>query len=127
MRVLLDTHAAIWAFAYKARLSSKVLDLILDKENELCISIVSAWEIAIKCNVGKLDFPGKAAGFLELTKKYEYTLLGVEPVYIIELEKLPNHHKDPFDRLLVSTAIAENIPVVTTDENIPRYAVECIW
>jgi len=127
MEGLLDTHTAIWVFAADKRLSEKAKSFILDNRNMLFISIISVWEIAIKTKIGKLDFPGGIRHLLELMDKYNYRSLGVLPKHILELEKLPLHHRDPFDRLLVSSAIAENMPIITADRNMPLYPVKIIW
>jgi PIN domain nuclease of toxin-antitoxin system len=112
MRGLLDTHTALWFFHADKRLSARAKSFMFDKANTLYISVVSLWEVAIKTGLGKLDFPGRSARFLELIERYDYSLLGVLPRYILELEKLASHHKDPFDRLLVASAIAENMPII---------------
>ncbi|GAB6393631.1 MAG: type II toxin-antitoxin system VapC family toxin [Treponematales bacterium] len=127
MRALLDTHTALWFFDDVDKLSSKAYSVINNEENDIFVSIASVWEVAIKVNLGKLKCPGNTAGFLRMIYDNGFSILNIAPHYLLELEKLPNHHKDPFDRLLAATAIAENIPVITTDENIPRYSVECIW
>jgi len=124
---LLDTHAAIWFFNGDESLSKTANSIIRDLSNDVYISISSVWELAIKIGIGKLDFTGKAAGFVRLAEKNEITLLPITTPHLTVLETLPMIHRDPFDRLLVATAICEHMTLITTDENIARYDVPCIW
>jgi PIN domain nuclease of toxin-antitoxin system len=127
MRFLLDTHAAIWIFQDKSRLSSDAKAVMDDPSMELFISIVSAWEIAIKVSLGKLKFSGGVTGFLETIVRNDINILGISPQSLEVVESLPLHHRDPFDRLLVATARTENLSIITADTNIPLYDVNVIW
>jgi PIN domain nuclease of toxin-antitoxin system len=91
------------------------------------ISISSVWEIAIKISIGKLDFAGKAEGFVRLAEKNDITVLPIAVSHLTTYESLPFIHRDPFDRLLIATAIAEQMTLITADENIARYDVPHIW
>lgn len=124
MRVLLDTHAVLWALEGSNALSEVARQTIVSLENEVLVSSASAWEIAIKRTLGKLDAPqalGAAideAGFVRRLIRFE------------DCEKLidlPPHHRDPFDRMLVSQALVDGIPVVTRDPWIKKYGVQTIW
>jgi PIN domain nuclease of toxin-antitoxin system len=127
MRYLLDTHAAIWIFQCRDQLSQNATTALDDLSSDLYISIVSAWEIAIKISIGKLNFPKGVSGFLETIKQNDIKLIGVLPKHVQCVETLPFLHRDPFDRLLVATAIIEKMSIVTADENIQRYDVKWIW
>jgi len=127
MKYLLDTHTAIWALGDKQRLSKKVIELIDNTSLPLYVSIASAWEIAIKMSVNKLKFHGGSEFFLNKMQENGIRLLGVEGQYIKQLESLPLIHRDPFDRLLIATALTEDMTLVTTDDNIHKYDVSWIW
>jgi len=124
---LLDTHTAIWFFNGDESLSETANDIIQDLSNDIYISITSAWELAIKIGIGKLDFAGKAAGFIRLAENNEITIIPIMPSHLTVLETLPTIHRDPFDRLLVATAVCEQMTLITADANIARYDVSHIW
>jgi len=124
---LLDTHAAMWFFNGDTKLSKTAEQIIRDLSNPVCISIASAWEIAIKTGLGKLDFDGKVAGFIRLAQTNDIAILPIKTAHLTALETLPQIHRDPFDRLLMATALAERMTLVTRDENIARYTVPQIW
>jgi PIN domain nuclease of toxin-antitoxin system len=128
MRYLLDTHTAFWEFTDSPELSDKVKSIIDDQNNEIFVSIVSAWEIAVKrslnrekttlCNVSEFFDEVAASGF---------ELLTIEPRHVRLVEILPYHHRDPFDRLLIATAIVEGMTFLSADENVPKYEVNWLW
>ena len=127
MRYLLDTHVALWLFEGNEKLSQAARDIIFNAENEVYISIVSAWEVAIKVSLNKLDFEGGSDAFLSAVEIYKMDVLGVKSLHVITVEKLPYIHRDPFDRLIVSTALAEGLTIVTADEDIQEYDVLWVW
>jgi PIN domain nuclease of toxin-antitoxin system len=127
MRYLLDTHAAIWIFQDKSRLSQNAIAITNDLSSDLYVSMASAWEIAIKVSIGKLEFAKGVSGFLETIRQNDIKLIGVSPEHVQRVEVLPFLHRDPFDRLLVATAIAEDISIITADENIHQYDVNWVW
>jgi len=125
--ILLDTHAAIWFFNGSPNLSETAKQAILDSDNQISISVVSVREIAVKINVGKLKFSGGIAGFLKLIDSNGFQLLNITSKHLLELERLPLYHRDPFDRMLIATAISEQMDFITADENMPLYALPCVW
>jgi len=127
MRYLLDTHAVIWHFDDSPKLSESIKEIIDNAENDICISSVSLWEIAIKINIGKLDVDFTLEELLIEIQDSDFDILQIENEYLHGLSVLPFIHKDPFDRLLISIAHAENLTVITTDENIQKYDVPWIW
>jgi len=127
MKYLLDTHVAIWALEEKAKLSQKVKAIAENTELPLCISVVSAWEIAVKVSSGKLEFSGGSAFFLKEMQRNGIELLNINSSHIECVEKLPFIHRDPFDRLLISTAKTEGLTILTADENIHKYDVSWTW
>jgi PIN domain nuclease of toxin-antitoxin system len=128
MKYLLDTHTFIWLIGYPDKLSKTVVQLIENPDNSLYLSAASGWEIAIKCSIGKLVLPERPESFIP----HQMKIIGIEelPVtlaHALGTTKLPEIHKDPFDRLLVSQAIAEKCPIMTSDSLIARYDVQTIW
>jgi len=126
-RYLLDTHVAMWFFNGSDALSATANQIICNRSNPIYISIASAWELAIKIGLGKLEFKGKAEGFIHLAETSEIIILPIKTDYLSALETLPMIHRDPFDRLLIATALAEQMTLITVDENIMRYKVSQIW
>jgi PIN domain nuclease of toxin-antitoxin system len=128
MKLLLDTHTALWLVNEYEKLSSKAKILLLNDAHTLYISIASAWEIAIKASLGKL--PGLNGGvgiFLAKIKDMPVGLLPVTPRHVEMVETLPFIHRDPFDRLLVATAKVDSMTILTADENIHKYDVSSAW
>ena len=124
---LLDTHTAMWFFNGDEKLSQTAKEIICDFSNSIFISIASAWEIAIKLNIGKLDIVSSTADFLRDAETNRIAILPINPSSLTLIETLPLIHRDPFDRLLIATAIAEKITLITADINIPQYNVSHIW
>jgi PIN domain nuclease of toxin-antitoxin system len=128
VRALLDTHAFLWWITDSPRLSSRVREIIADGRNELFFSAASGWEIAIKARLGRLEIPGDLER--SLTEQLSQNAIQALPIYLshaLRTHALPNHHRDPFDRLLVSQAILERLTVLSADVQISRYPVEVIW
>jgi len=123
MKHLLDTHIVLW-FLNGEKLSEKTRELIQNGENY--VSVVSLWEVAIKMNIGKFSFNGGFAAFLELVKNNGFNILPIKNEYMEKLFELPLIHRDPFDRMLVASAAAENITVITSDENIIKYGIQTV-
>ncbi|MDR1575398.1 MAG: type II toxin-antitoxin system VapC family toxin, partial [Treponema sp.] len=123
----LDTCTVLWYLNGDSRLSVKVRDLIEDTANRILVSLASVWEVAIKVSVEKLKFPNGAAGFVEQIKEKALTLLPIKEEYILKVEKLPFHHRDPFDRLIVASAQVEKITLLSDDTEIKKYKVARKW
>jgi len=126
-RYILYTHTAIWFFNGDDSLSETAKKTILNTANIKYLSIASAWELAVKIGIGKLEFDGKSAGFIRLAENNGFIILPIKVNHLTTLETLPMHHRDPFDRLLIATAIAEQMTIITVDENTPKYEVSQIW
>jgi PIN domain nuclease of toxin-antitoxin system len=128
MKVLVDTHAALWLFNEHENLSQAASACLRDEENELYISIASAWEVAIKYGLGKLQgFNGGVKRFLHAIHANPIQIIGIEPEYIEKVEELPYLHRDPFDRIIIASALCEEMVILTADENIQKYDVPWIW
>ena len=127
MRYLLDTHTSLWLFEGDEKLPQRVQDIIFDIKNEIYVSIISSWEVAIKVSLNKMDFEGGCAAFLSAVEANNISLLGIKENYVKAVEKLPFIHKGPFDRLLISTAMTEDLTIITIDANIQKYNVSSVW
>ena len=127
MKYLLDTHTVLWSFNEVGKLSKTALDVINDPASKKYVSIASAWELAIKISTGKLVFDGGTDLFYRTAREYGFGLLPIKRSHIKTLETLPLLHRDPFDRILVASAMAEEMSLITADENVPRYDVACLW
>lgn len=120
MRLLLDTHSLLWWLAQPELLSTEAREAISDPSNEVCVSAASAWEIAIKKVLGKLDAPDD----LEFQiPENRFTPLPIDVKHGLAIGALPPTHRDPFDRMLVVQARLEGLLLVTRDEIIPSYDV----
>ena len=128
MKLLLDTHTALWLVNDYEKLSPKAETMLLDDTNELYLSIVSVWEVAIKASIGKLsEFKGGVRNFLAKVDAMPIVLLTISPMHVEVVEKMPFLHRDPFDRLLVATAKSEGMVILTADENICKYDISVVW
>jgi PIN domain nuclease of toxin-antitoxin system len=127
MRYLLDTHAIIWLIDESPKMPQGIKDIIINPQNQIFISSVSLWEIAIKLNLGKLDLKMGLNELLSSIRRSEIIVLQIEDAYLQGLSSLPFIHKDPFDRLIITSAITENLTIITTDENIQKYTGSWIW
>ena len=128
MRVLLDTHTFLWFISGDSRLGAQAKALVADFSNEVVISVVSLWEIAIKVSLGKLTlarpFDDLIAEQLEL---HEITWLAIELEHLTAVISLPLHHRDPFDRLIAAQASVEGLPLVSKDRVFQKYQIQVIW
>ena len=120
MRLLLDTHALLWWLSDWDEIAATTRDAIADPENEVFVSAVSGWEIAIKKDRGRLVAPDNLSAVVE-KKHFEHLPLSFE--HSERAAALPPHHRDPFDRMLVAQAQAEGLVLVTRDARIPLYDV----
>jgi len=127
MKYLLDTHTALWLFEGNEKLPQRTRDIIYDADIDIYVSVISAWEVAIKVSLGKLDFSGGVTTFLSAIESNNINLIGIHDSYVKLVETLPLIHRDPFDRLIISTAISENMTIITIDENIHKYDISSLW
>jgi PIN domain nuclease of toxin-antitoxin system len=128
VRALLDTHALLWWFTDDAKLARRARAVIGKADNEILISAASAWEIATKVRLGKLADPtGLAMRLGEQIAEEGFRELGITLDHGRRAGALPDHHKDPFDRMLVAQAQAEGIPIVSNETIFDSYGVERIW
>lgn len=120
MKLLLDTHAMIWTFSAPHLLSAHARDAISAEENEVFVSVISPWEIAIKRSKKKLRAPEDLEDAVEA---HRFQLLPVLLRHTRAIGSMPNHHGDPFDRMLVAQAIIDELTLVTADRALRRYPV----
>ncbi|WP_347257378.1 type II toxin-antitoxin system VapC family toxin [Methylocaldum sp.] len=128
MKVLLDTHAFIWLVTDDPKLSETAKAVFLDNDNEILLSAVTGFEIAVKYSLGKLNLAEPPRQFID--KRIEANALTPLPVTIAHtmwLADLPFHHRDPFDRLLVAQALSEDIPILSVDSQLSAYEIHRIW
>ena len=122
MKLLLDTHALLWWLSDDAQLGSQARSLIEDPATDVLVSTVSLWEIVVKMRVGKLQ--ADIGEILEVIERQGFTLIDIRSSHLLALARLPMHHRDPFDHLLIAQAIAEAAAFVSGDRNAPKYPVE---
>jgi PIN domain nuclease of toxin-antitoxin system len=127
MKYLLDTHTFIWWHDNPDLLSEKVLRLCEDVNNELFLSLVSVWEMQIKLQLNKLTLVNSLVVMLETEKNNAIEILPISLNHIMELDGMPLHHKDPFDRLLIAQAVADDLVLLSKDEHFASYPVKCLW
>lgn len=124
MKLLLDTHTAAWFVQASGRLSEPARLAIIDRRSEVLLSAVVVWEIAIKRGLGKLPVSGR---YIEALLDGGAQPLSITLEHARAVETLPAHHRDPFDRLLIAQAAAEQATIVTHDPQISRYGVPTLW
>ena len=128
MRILIDTHILIWMLEGNPKLSSQRRGIISDPGNEVFVSVVSYWEIAIKTSSGKLSISKPSIDILEEVAESSSNLILVEPSHTLAVSTLPFHHRDPFDRMLIAQSIVEAIPLVSADTSFVAYTgLTQIW
>ena len=128
MRCLIDTSTFLWFISGDSRLSHKSKTIISEIDNEIFLSIASLWEIAIKMSIAKLELSMSYEDLLSTQiEDNEIKLLQIEKNHLRKLVRLPLYHRDPFDRLIISQGIAENLPILTCDRFFNDYPVEISW
>ncbi len=128
MRVLLDSHTFLWFIYGDPKLSGRAREVIESDDNQRLLSTASLWELSIKASLGKLRL---TLPMTELVNEHvignAMSLLTIDPGHLDVLTTLPFHHKDPFDRLIISQGLAEGIPIVGKDRIFDAYGVERLW
>ena len=127
MTYLLDTHVFLWLVNSPRILPAPVLRVIQDRSATILVSIVVPWEIAIKSKIGKLDGDEILKDFETKVAEAQYTLLQTTVAQVIRAGKLPLHHRDPFDRLLLAQAFDLRIPILSNDDTFDFYGISRIW
>jgi PIN domain nuclease of toxin-antitoxin system len=128
VKVLLDTHVLLWATLSPGSLSRIAAEIIADEANIVLVSAASAWEIATKVRIGKL--PGAETlerDFLDVMEDAGYTLLAIDVASALRAGRLLGEHRDPFDRMIAAQALAEDIPVLSTDPKLDEFGIRRVW
>jgi PIN domain nuclease of toxin-antitoxin system len=128
LRALLDTHALLWWLSDDPALTRTARKTIAETKNTLVVSAASAWEIAIKVRLGKLPTAiDLAADFSGLIEREGFQLLAISAEHAIRAGLLHGPHKDPFDRMLIAQAQAENIPIISNEASFESYGLRRLW
>jgi PIN domain nuclease of toxin-antitoxin system len=128
VKLLLDACTFLWIVADDPLLSPTARTMFRDPANEAFLSVVSAWEIAVKTALGNIALPEPADSYVPNFRKREL----IEPLplteeMVLQVVRLPAIHRDPFDRLLICQAIAEGMTILTPDQRIRQYPVRTVW
>lgn len=122
MKILIDTNVFLWLFGYAARLSNDVKTLLKSPNNEVFVSAASVWEISIKYSTGKLTLPDKPEIFVpDRMRRAKFQRLEITHEHALAVSNLAKIHKDPFDRILIAQAVAENFTVLSSDKIFAHY------
>ena len=124
---LLDTNALLYFLYDSTKLSKKASDIIYLDNEKIHVSIASFWEIAIKSSIGKLVIKSSISRIAETCEKEQFEILSIKPLHLDNIRQLPLIHGDPFDRLIISQAMTENLVIITKDGMIPQYDIKTIW
>jgi len=128
MKYLLDTHTFLWWITNNELLSDRSREAIRDGKNAILLSAASGWEIAIKAGLGRIDLPGDPEKVIpEQMSLNNIQGLSIQMSHALHVHALPQHHRDPFDRMLVAQCQLEEIPIITSDPQIAKYKVEVVW
>jgi len=128
MRVLLDTSSFIFFISGSRQLSTTARELMEDFGNKLFMSVASLWEMAIKINTGKLELTEPFERIIpEKLEENDIKILQIKTQHLFRLIKLPFHHRDPFDRLILAQGLSEKLPIISPDRAFHAYPVEIIW
>jgi PIN domain nuclease of toxin-antitoxin system len=128
LNLLIDTCAFLWLISDAPELSQNARQLFTNTENQVYLSVASAWEIIVKNKLGKLPLPEPAHDFVHnWRKRHQIETLPLDEPAVLQLSRLPEYHKDPFDRILICQAIANSLIILTPDSQITRYPVRTEW
>lgn len=128
MKILLDTHTFLWFANGDISLSAKARQLIEDEKNDIFLSIASAWEMAIKYNLDKLHLPQSVEEFVANQLAInDFHLLDISLSHIAQIARLPRHHNDPFDRMLIVQALVEDFSIISVDDKLDNYDISRLW
>ena len=127
MNVLLDTHTFFWWFSDATKLSKRAVSIIGNRSNTALVSAATAWELAIKVNLGKIDALGLVVELGRYAEEEGFTELPISIEHAARAGLLPSHHRDPFDRLLVAQAQALHLPILSADRVLDQYDIKRLW
>jgi len=128
VKYLLDTHAFLWFVMDDKRISRKAKSIIKDSKNKIYFSAASAWEMAIKVKLERLKIKGDLEPFIiEQLSTNNFIPLSITISHSLYIERMPQIHKDPFDRIIIAQSILEDIPLISTDKKIRKYPTTVVW
>lgn len=128
MNIILDTHVLLWILTDDRQLSKKSKQLFLSENSNIYVSVASIWEMAIKVSIGKLNLRTSLKDFIKKQiEGNDIRVLSVETRDILPVETLPFHHKDPFDRLIISQCMSRDYRVLSADKVFDKYPVKRVW
>jgi PIN domain nuclease of toxin-antitoxin system len=127
MAALLDTHTFLWFVSGDKQLPEKIKNKILDINEPCYISIASLWEITIKIQIGKLKIAISIDDLFKYADRNQIEIVQITAEHLLVLASLPQHHNDPFDRLIVSQAISENMTLYSKDKGLKKYKIKQEW
>jgi PIN domain nuclease of toxin-antitoxin system len=128
MKILLDTCTFLWIITDDPNLSTRARDIFVDPANEVYLSVVSTWEISVKYALGRQSLPETPERFIpDQRKRHDIESLKLDEESTFYLTRLPDLHKDPFDRMLICQAIVNRLDILTPDESIYKYPVRTVW
>jgi PIN domain nuclease of toxin-antitoxin system len=128
MRLLIDTHVFLWFVLADPKLIASAKAVVENPANDILVSPATYWEIAIKVSRKKLDLFAPYDDFMQRgIVGNQFEILPIEPRHTSVLTTLTHHHKDPFDRLIIAQAVAEQIPIVSSDTDFDKYPIQRLW
>jgi len=127
MAFILDTHAFLWFVAGDKQLPESVKSKILDINQACYISVASLWEITIKNQIGKLTLDISLEELFDYINRNRIEVVQITYDHLLTLSKLPTHHSDPFDRIIVSQALTENLILISKDKGLKKYKIKQRW
>ena len=127
MRILVDTQAFIWFVEDDNQLPEKIKIELEDIDNSIVISIASLWEMTIKLSLGKLNLGCLIEEMIDKVYQNGFEILPILPDHIIKLSKLDYFHRDPFDRIIISQGLSENMVIVSSDKVFDEYSIKRKW
>lgn len=127
MRYLLDTHALMWFLEGSPLIPPGLQNLLRDPAQQISVSLISFWEMAIKIQLGKLQLPESLEEMIAHTTQVKIEIMGLEREHILKLETLPLHHRDPFDRILLAQCQVESMTLISRDTAFDAYGVSRLW
>jgi PIN domain nuclease of toxin-antitoxin system len=126
-KYLLDTHVILWYLIEPEKIPEWLVNEFNHPETTFCLSIASIWEVTIKLNRGKLEIPETLKEFVERVLNLGIEIIDIKLDYFPQLQTLELHHRDPFDRIIITTAICEELPLISKDQKFGPYPVEVLW
>jgi len=125
---LMDTHCWLWFNLQPKRLTPQVTEVLTNGDNDIVFSVVSAWEIAIKFALGKLQLPLEPRQYIpSRLQANQMTILPIKLAHTLQVVQLPHHHHDPFDRLLIAISQVEGFTLITADKKFEAYDIDILW